>query len=272
VPAKPRTLKHLLAALALWLPVAGCVSSPPLPSVAPGRIAVVAAHTVPQSNFDRFAQGKGHAAGALAGELAGQGAAAGALVPLTTPAGIVAYPIIAPFTILAGALVGGVYGAAEGVAGGVSAEQAEDLARVFERAIAEIDVNRQLADRLAARLLVGGYDAQAVAGQQPAGAGAEPDYRALRDEGFAAVLELTAERVGFAALKGPSPRRLSVEMHLRVRVISLIGQGVDGVERLAYRSQPRTLTQWTADEGAALSAAFQEGYAVLVQRVMDSFF
>lgn len=260
--------------LTIWLTIglAGCATRPPLPSLAPGPVAVVSARSAPQTNFDRFARGKAHAAGAYGAESAAEGAAAGAIVPLTTPAGIVAYPVIAPFTILAGALIGGAYGAAEGAAGGVSAEQAAELARVIASAVAGLQANRRVAEQVAARLGSEGRDARDLPEQVPEPADADPAYSALAVQGIAAVLELTVEKVGFAALKGNEPRRLSLEMHLRASTVNLAGEGEDGVEQLVYRSRPRTLAEWTSADGAALAVAFEEGYRVLAQRVIDTFF
>ena len=85
-------------------------ASQPLPYLSPGKVAIIPAQFVPESNLNTYAQGKSAAAGQLGMEGASEGAVAGALAPLQDPYGVILYPVIAPFTILAGTLVGGTIG------------------------------------------------------------------------------------------------------------------------------------------------------------------
>ena len=59
-------LKRITAALAA-LALAACASEPPRPLLrgGAGRIALVAARFEPETNFNRYAQGKGAAAGKM---------------------------------------------------------------------------------------------------------------------------------------------------------------------------------------------------------------
>lgn len=256
----------------------GCATTnqnQPLPKLSPGKVAIITARFVPESNLNIYAQGKSAAAGELGKHGAAEGAAAGAAaageIALSDPYGLILYPIIAPFSILAGALIGGTVGASQGLIHGLPAEDAQAVSAIIDNALERMYIQAQVATRVVEQAQIIGYDVTYLPDIGPTTIKELPGYQDLALEDYDAVLELSVTSIKFAAHKGDPPR-LAVEMMLRSRVVALSGSSVSGIRYIEYKSRPRIIEKWSANQGQLMETEFNIGYSMLSQYVCEIYF
>jgi hypothetical protein len=252
----------------------GCATTnqnQPLPKLSPGKVAIIPARFVPESNLNIYAQGKSAAAGKLGTHGVAEGAAAGAIAPLSDPYGVALYPLIAPFTILAGALIGGTIGASQGLMHGLSAEDAQAVSTIIDNALGRMYVQAQVATRVTEQAQIIGYNVTYLTDVGPTTIEELPAYQDLALEDYNAILELSVTSIKFAAHKGDPPR-LALEMKLRSRVVALSGSSVSGTRYIEYKSRPRIVEKWTANHGQLMETEFNTGYSTLSQYVCEIYF
>jgi hypothetical protein len=237
---------RVITILLFVLAIGGCTTPQykPPPQLSPGKIAIIPARFVPESNLNVYAKGKSAAAGELAGQGAIEGAAVGAVAPLAAgPYGIVLYPFIAPYTILAGTLFGGTFGAAQGLIHGLPEQDARAISASVENVLGQLYIQKQVATRVEEQARTSGYNVTYLQDPGPTTIEEQPDYQGLAADKYNAVLELAVTHIRFEAHKGDPPR-LALEMKLRSRIVALSGSSVSGIRYFEYKSRPQEVDKW----------------------------
>lgn len=231
-------------------------------TVPKGKIAVVPAEYIPNTNFGDYAQGKATLGGV------GAGAAYGAIMPLEAGAeGVILYPIIAPFTILLGGVIGGVGGATSSPEYFLREEERtakNELNSTVSQALEEVAPSNRLSERFIEKARSSDINAGLVAGIGPTAIDGEPSYEFLRARDYAAVVELAVTYVGLNVVTSDPPR-LSLQMKAKARVVNFSGLDMSSVEERTYNSYPRHIEDWQSKRGMQLMEEFQKGYGELAR-------
>jgi hypothetical protein len=265
---------RVIISLLIIFAIGGCASTnqPQPPQLTPGKVAIVPARFVPESNLNVYAKGKNAAAGELAGQGAIEGAAVGAVAPLAAgPYGIALYPFIAPFTILAGTVFGGSFGAAQGLMHGLPEQDARAVSAIVENALGRLYIQDQVATRVMEQARTSGYNVTYLPDPGPSTIEEQPEYQDLATDEYTAVLELAVTSVRFVAHKGDPPR-LALEMKLRSRVVALSGSSISGIRDFDYKSRPHVVEKWSANQGRLMEEEFNNGYNKLSQYICEIYF
>jgi hypothetical protein len=61
-------------------------------------------------------------------------------------------------------------------------------------------------------------------------------------------------------------------MKLRSRVVALSGSSISGIRYIEYKSRPRVIEEWSANQGQLMETEFNIGYSKLSQYVGEIFF
>ncbi|MBK9244752.1 MAG: hypothetical protein IPM30_07810 [Burkholderiales bacterium] len=268
-----------LTAASVLLVVAGCMSIPSVPDrpptlsghpldspSAPQAVAVVASPAPPQASVIAKLAESGEAAKSVAG-----GAALGAyvgyilLMPLALvaagPAGILAAPSI----IGGAAVVGGVVGTAAAVDSLVPKEEAAAIERLAQDFVVQLRLSEATAEAVVAGIRkFSRLDAAVTDG----GAGAVPsDFRALRERGFGAAIEVKVKEVGFVGSGADPLMALFITAEARL-VDTATGQAA-GLRGLVYLSPQHGIRVWTQDGAELTRQEILRGTNTLAERVVD---
>lgn len=276
----------------IWLVVAlviasGCGVAPSPPSMELreklGVVAIAPAQYVPQSNFATFAKSKpaGAAKGAAA-SAAGTTILFGALGATATGYAAVTLAFMAPYVIVVAAAAT----AAQGARTALPAEKAQEIESTLNEALAKLDAQRALAERLTPIVKSETWvQLSPVEAKGPAGMTDSPTYAALGPAGVDAVIEIAVREIGFHRCETvdiylnpndlrcpPDFRRkpiVSLTMLARARLVRVS----DGTELFArefrYASPHRDFAQWAADGGLILAAEFERAYRGIAERIND---
>ena len=270
-------LLSLTVRVAVLPAVFGCASSPPGlerhplddPS-GPQAVAIIASSEAPKINLVAFARGYSEGA-AKAGAV---GVGAGALGALTAfqlaplallagPVGIVAIPAI----IVGGAAIGFVAGAAAGAAATVPEEQALAIERMATSAVSELEL-----PNLAAAAVATGVTRLAArdASVMDRGSVSGPDgYRALRDRGFAAVIELRITEIGYSG--SGADTIMALFMTAEARLVDTASGQPSAMRGLVYVSPQHKLGMWAQDGASLTMMEIERAYRTLGERIVEDF-
>jgi hypothetical protein len=263
----------------------GCATvAPPAPSQTVrenlGVVAIVPAQYTPDSNFVTFAKGAdaGAAKGAaIAGGATaiGSGIVVAAAAPIVVPVGV-----FVGVLMTAAAIVGGAIGGAEQA---VPIETANQVEAAINHAVAGLDAQNVLANRLAKIVETEPRIRLAVASAPgPGDSAARPTYAQLRTAGIDTVLEVAVTEIGFESCgpefirsraggctEDPQKRLVDLFMSVQARLVRVS----DGTElflrQFRYASPRREIPRWIAQEGQLLAEEFEHAYRELAARVQD---
>ncbi len=197
------------------------------------------------------------------------GAARGAVLPLqllSDPYSMPAAIALMPGTALIG-LVAGAYSGRSGITPPESAAAIEGL--VGER-LDELRMSEATAHIVAASIgRTGLLRGEVLSDAGPLSAELAPDYRALADRGFGAVLEVRVRRVAFTRAGGSDPR-LALVVTADARLLDAeLGTPVAS-RRFAYQSPMYEGTRWVQEQGKLVGAEFSRSRLVLGERIVES--
>ena len=248
-------------------------------------VAIAPAKYVPASNFITFARGKEAGAGKGALVMGSSAAAVFAAAIAAVP------PMAMPVMVLAGVLTsvsittgGAVVGAHEAV----TADMAQHINAVIDAAVAKLDVQNELAVRLAKFL--NADPSIHLAFENPSGpdsAEARPDYTHLKAAGIDAVLEVSATEVGFESCgpewmreggllrvcpDNPGQERIALYLSAQVRLVRVSDSAELFIRQFRYASPRREVQKWVANDGRMLTEEFELAYRELAERFYDEVF
>jgi hypothetical protein len=220
-----------------------------------GVVAIVPAVSPPASNFSTFAKSKPE--GAATGAVTGAGVTAGSVL-ITAPILMGPY---APLGVVLGLVAAAAAGAVGAVAGAVAAvphATAQEIESTIDAAVAQLDAQRLLADRLVA---------QSGLSREASSADTLLHVR-VTEIGFETC---TPELVGGLQSCHYDPRKPVLGLYLRAET-RLVG-ATDGSElharRFRFASARRLLERWVADGGRLLAEEMDAGLQELAERIND---
>lgn len=279
-----RTRAWLVVTLAI---VSGCVVAPSPPSAEMreklGAVAIAPAQYVPQSNFATFAKSKpaGAAKGA-AESAAGSTILFVALGATATGYAAVALAFMAPYVIVVAAAAS----AAQGARTALPAEKAREIESTLSDALAKLDAQRALADRLTAIMKDETWvQLRPVDAKGPAAVNDAPAYSALGPAGVDTVVEIGVREIGFHRCESldiygnpndlrcpPDFRRkpmVSLYMLAQARLVRVSDGTVLFARQFGYASPHRDFARWAASDGRMLVAEFERAYREIAERIND---
>lgn len=267
--------------------LSGCTSlAPPPPSTLVrnelGVVSIVPAQYVPASNFNTFAKGSG--AGAAKGAAILGGTSAGA-----TLAGAAAAGPMAPVVVFAGILATvevAVLGAVGGAKLALPANKAKEVESAINEAVANLDAQTELAERLAKSIKAEPWIRLVEAGKVgPNRATVRPAYTQLHTAGIDTVIEIAISEIGFESCGPEIVRRISsacphdwekplidLFMSAQVRLVRVSDGKELFMKEYRYKSAMREIPRWVADGGKLLGDELQHAYDELAERVRDDIF
>jgi hypothetical protein len=205
--------------------------------------------------------------------LAASGGVAGVAIAVVGLAALVICPWCAASALQAlvqgVALAGGavVSGHAGGGETGIPAAKQELVARALIDAGAGLRVQRLAADRVAEGIATfAPFRAEVVEFAQTEVATEAPAYRALRERGYGAALEIGVTRFGLAAA---NVERFSLFVTMEARLLDTGSGKTTGMHGMVYESAAHDLDLWLRDEAALTRAELQRGTRVLAERTVD---
>ena len=285
VPGSPTHARiGLVAVLAI---ASGCAMAPSPPSTEIrerlGAVAIAPAQYVPQSNFATFAKSKpaGAAKGATEGA-AGSALLLGALGATATGYAAVTLAFMAPYVIVVTAAAT----AAHGARTALPAEKAQEIETTLNDALAKLDAQRELAERLAAIVKSETWvQLSPVEAKGPAGMTDSPAYAALGPAGVDTVIEIAVREIGLHRCESvdiygnpndlrcpPGFRRkamVSLYMLARARLVRVSDGAEIFARQFRYASAHRDFAQWAADGGQMLASEFEGAYRAIAERIND---
>ena len=235
---------------------------PPEGRASLGTVVIVAADSLPKSNFVTFA--KSRPQGAARGALVRGGEAGLAVLIVAGTAGSAA-----PYVLLMGPVFITAYagsGAIEGSITAVPADKAREIETAIREAGAGLDSQRRFAARVAAT--IGDDGVVRLAKEPPA------DFR-LELSVLAIELEGCAARAPFDTQPCPGGTRnpaLALAVQVRARLLRSADGGELFARELRYHSPRRELARWTADGARLLDEELERASTDLAGRVVDAFF
>jgi hypothetical protein len=274
------TTKLLVLMLtATWL--SGCATSASSPTAPPAyctvdyqappheirRVALVTGSEPPIIE----AKNLGHTRGENAAKGAAGGAALGAYAGLSTLPAAAGCGPLAPVCFgvslgLTGVLAvgGAVVGTAVGVATGDSADTITEAEANTQAMLDSANLQTEVLQR-AQDYGFANFDLEFthLPGGDPESRVESQAYTGLPDESIDAVLELELVRISL---------QKSLEMESRTRLVSSRTGDVLSENKQLFRSEPRTLDEWTENNAAQLSKAIQQGLTVLAEDMIDESF
>jgi hypothetical protein len=273
----------LLGGTALCLAMAGCATTDKLKEperLTPGTVAIAVARFDPAAKVMTYAERDYAQRESKAGAWATTGAKYGAAMPIGLTFHGALYlapflPVLVPIGLVTGAVVGAGAGAVANAWDAawtptVAREHAVPLHALLTHALLEQPPQEAVATRVV-ELTVGKHRykfvAQSAAG--PRAAAEAPDYRALKGQGFDAVLELAVTRVGLLATSEQDPS-LALELDMRARVISLKADSVPWVQEWTHRSAQRTVVEWQAEDGLLVRNELDDAYRAVAKLAIDA--
>jgi hypothetical protein len=204
---------------------------------------------------------EGAAEGAGAGAVGGFGVA----VDIASDSGTDPYAmpvalILLPFLVVGGAVGGAVVGAATGHAPDALSE-AEANAQAM---LNSVHLQTEIVQR-AKEYGLANFDLEFIRlpSAGPESRAESLAYASLPDESIDAVLEVELLRISL---------QKSLEMESRTRLVSSRTGDVLSENKQLFRSEPRTLDEWTENNAAQLSKAIQQGLTVLAEDMIDASF
>jgi hypothetical protein len=275
---KPNRLK--LSVLILnCVALGGCASTSEPERIAPGRVALVAAHYAPAADFNAYAYGRGANAIRQAGKIAGKGAGIAGFVPA------VATQVVAPVLPLAllgaivtvaaaaaGGVVGGAFGLIEGAVNGMGSDQVNAIHQPIERARADSAIQTTMSQHvLALAADLPHHQLTYLPELGPTAWTQVPDYQMLKAAGFESVLELVVTSIGFEAAQAEPPTAV-FEMTLRARAVPLSTDARPWTREHTYRGAWRALPEWQGDDGRLFQQELDASYRSLAQFVSGAMF
>ncbi len=205
---------------------------------------------------------------------AGQGALLGGGMALGAPLGAGSYA--GPVGLLAGAGVGAAaapFGAAYGAANAMPAEEAVMSEEKLRGALAGLDIQASLRDRLLAEGRA--MEAQRTfkpVGRGPAGPSDNVVYGTPADEGCDVVLEVQATRLGLRGSAWGSDPPMEFFLDVKARLVRTRDHAVLWNRTEAFRSPARRVSQWVQDGGRRLRGALEEGTGEIAERIIEEVF
>lgn len=256
--------------------IAACSSQPfqsPLERQgASSNVAVVPARYAPESNFEAFANRylggttKGAATGAMAGGLGG--AAVGIQISISPGAG--PFGIIAlPFLAAAGLVVGTVAGAVGGAMATVPEKEQASIDNLLRDAVVSLNLSELIAQSVLASPTTTPYRADMVKEAGPTAKSDLPDYRKLDAQGFGAVIEIRAVKLGFVGGGGRDPE-LALFLLAEARLIDPHTGKTAWLRGLGYQSPDRKSSVWASDNARLVRIEIERAATTLGERIADN--
>lgn len=245
----------------------------------PGRIAIVPVGYAPAPISNPSTATKGESAAAGAQTYAGKGLSFGVALSLRgvvsplAPLWIPALPIILPVSMVVGSVVGAGVGAAKGAWQGMPAEQASALHAPIERAVRDGGLHDRVASETA--MLAAGlphYTLRQVPNIGPQAVGDEPDYQALKEQRYDAVLEVGIATLGFNARTGGDKPEAWFLMTMRARIVPLNDEARPFVHEFAYSGDYRPIAEWASDGERLLLEELTAANVDLSRKLVDAAF
>ncbi len=212
--------------------------------------------------------GRGVLKGATVGGLSGAGV--GAVAGFATgPLAPLAVPVFATLGALGGLVIGTGTGAVVNGINAIPTDTATEIRGVLAGAIAQRDLQSDLRQRFMARIPGANVKAAADLGMGRAG---EPlpmsNYAAFAMQGVNTVLEIGVKKIALAGEGGSDPS-LVLAIKARARLIRVPGnQVLWSDETLAFNSQARDFSKWTADSGL-LGSEIDNGLDMIARQIDD---
>ena len=262
-----------------WLGVlAGCASTPPHPLDGAGpthAMAVIPAAALPAAGRGGDASGPSlvkdandaKAASAASGGVAGValavfGVAAIAICPWCAASAMQA--VVQGVALAGGAMVSG---HADDGETGIPAAKQELVARALNDAGAALNLQRLAADGVVGGIATFTPSRAEVVESVPTVAAADAStYRALRERGYGAALEIGVTRFGLAVANA---ERLSLFVTMEARLLDTGSGKVTWLRGMVYESAAHDLDLWLRDGAALTRAELQRGTRALAERTVD---
>ena len=263
-----------------WLAIlAGCATVPPPPhpmdNASPAyAIAVIPVPYAPGFGSGGRTDGETRALGAVKG--AGVGALAGGLLvgigaivfpPLGVPLGLA----LTPYLAAGGAIAGYAGPPARGpeAASGVPEEQSPILDRTLDNLLSDRlpELTGSAVVRSVATFTP--FAAEVMEGVGPGSKDGLPDYRSLRDRGFAGALEIRITRIGFA---GWGANGISLFATAEARLIDTETGNPKWLRGLVYESPTHSFSRWMREDAVLTRVELERAYRTLAERIVDDLF
>lgn len=230
-----------------------------------GRVAVIAADTQAGIDFEGFAKGKGEGAAHGAGSAfitclggMGQGSCSGELCG--------AFAIIMLGICGVAGVVGGVVGAGAATPAGQARRSEQDLRALVQAR----DIQDTLSRQVATFAFAHGESPATPAQDSLEQARRTKDYTPLAGEGVDSVLEVALTQAGTRGAGINAPVQLHMEA--RVRLLRTADNRELFTADYSYAGRRLKLAEWSANQGRALLAGLEEGYAALGSHIFEHIF
>ena len=268
-----------VAAAVLILTAEGCATTPK-PALAPtqevrdslGRIGVVSVGpalggTLVGPVGVGSEAGKGAVRGGAIGGLSGAGI--GAVAGLTTgPCAPIAVPVFAGAGALGGIVIGGGTGAVVNGVAAIPSDAAAKIQGVLAMEVGNRDIQGDLRRRFQNRVAGGSKDVRELGMGRAGEPLPAPNYTVFAAQGVDTILEIGVKEIALAGEGGSDPS-LVLAIKARARLIRVPGnQVLWNDETLAFNSQSRDFSKWTADPGF-LGGEIESGLDTIARQIGD---
>jgi hypothetical protein len=152
----------------------------------------------------------------------------------------------------------------------VPADDVATVRRLIDGVVAELQLPRLTGDAVATDIRRWTpYRAEAVGDADPTSPADAPYYRALRERGFGAAIDVRVTKVGFAGRGGSDPG-LGLRLDGEARLVDTATGAPVAVRGLVYLSPARDAAAWTRDGGALAQAELARARETLAERIVES--
>jgi hypothetical protein len=216
--------------------------------------------------------GRGAAKGGAIGGLSGAGA--GALLGLATgPCAPIAVPLFAGIGAVGGVVVGGSTGAIINGVNAIPTEAATDIETALFKAIADVDVQAELRQRVLTHATVGGVGNRLDLGMGSAGDPVPvPDYASVTSSGVNTVLEIGIAQIALVGSGGRDPT-LVLSLNARARLIRVPDNIVLwSDDQLNSASREADFSEWSANDSELLKSEIENGLQALALQISNKIF
>jgi hypothetical protein len=260
--------KHATVGLILLAHLSSCAARQPKGFIAGakgrslGLVGVTGLPRAPESALDVGPRG------ALAGAAVGAGKGATWLAVSVPCSGqdCLGVAVVMAGAVVGGAVVGGIMGAMKAV----PAETADKIQSQLDAALGAVELQDSLRPAVAADAAQAGVEnVREIGSAGPSDAGGSANQEATPPPEVDTTLEVGVSQVGFVGSGGADP-----DMTLHVLGVARLVDVRSGVELyrnadLAYVSDTRTFSQWSADDGRPLRDEIRHAGDVLAATIVD---